>query len=391
MKHRIDTYFQALVENGGSDLHLSEGQPPKIRVHGDIVPIEEGVLTHEDMVELMEPICPPKLWKIYEEGGDADFAYEMNAESRFRCNYMKQQRGYCCVFRLIPTKILTMEQLNVPEQIKRFGEMRSGLVLVTGPTGSGKSTTLAALIDYINTNFSRHIITVEEPIEFVHPSKRSIITQREVPENSPTFADGLRASLREDADIVLVGEMRDLETISLALTAAETGLLVFGTLHTNNARKTIDRIIDVFPAEQQAQARTMLAGSLRGVVAQLLMKRCDKPGRVAVNEILFATPAVSAIIREGATQKLADVIVGGKALGMQFMDDAIWQKLQQGLVSPQEAYMKAIDKARFKNFLPPEDAAWPTPVEHKKSLPDRVAVCHAVALLTHEKNSRLRR
>lgn len=356
MNNRIDTYFRALVEQGGSDLHLSEGQPPKIRVHGDIVPIEEGILTHDDMVELMEPICPPKLWKEYTEGGDADFAYEMDETSRFRCNYMKQQRGYCCVFRLIPTKILTLEQLNVPEQIKRFGEMRSGLVLVTGPTGSGKSTTLAALIDYINTNFSRHIITVEEPIEFVHPSKKSIITQREVPNNCPTFADGLRASLREDTDIVLVGEMRDLETISLALTAAETGLLVFGTLHTNNARKTVDRIIDVFPAEQQAQARTMLAGSLRGVVAQLLMKRCDKPGRVAVNEILFATPAVASIIREGATQKLADVIVGGKAMGMQFMDDAIWQKLQQGLVSPQEAYMKAIDKARFKNFLPPEQA-----------------------------------
>ncbi len=357
MKNRIDTYFTALVENGGSDLHLSEGQPPKMRVHGDIVPIEEKILTHEDMIELMEPICPPRLWKEYTKGGDADFAYEMDATSRFRCNFLKQQRGYGCVFRLIPTKILTMEQLNVPEQIKRFGEMRSGLVLVTGPTGSGKSTTLAALIDYINTNFARHIITVEEPIEFVHPSKKSIITQREVPVNCPTFADGLRASLREDADIVLVGEMRDLETISLALTAAETGLLVFGTLHTNNARKTIDRIIDVFPAEQQAQARTMLAGSLRGVVAQLLMKRCDKPGRVAVNEILFATPAVGAIIREGATQKLADVITGGKQLGMQFMDDAIWQKLQQGLVTPEEAYMKAIDKARFKNFLPPDKAS----------------------------------
>ena len=354
MKNKIDEFFQTLVEQGGSDLHLSEGEPPKIRVHGDVTAIREEALTHEDMVELMEPICPPKLWKEFCEIGDADFAYEMDEKSRFRCNYMKQQRGYCCVFRLIPTKILTMEQLNVPEQIKRFGEMRSGLVLVTGPTGSGKSTTLAALIDYINTNFARHIITVEEPIEFVHPSKKSIITQREVPNNCPTFADGLRASLREDADIVLVGEMRDLETISLALTAAETGLLVFGTLHTNNARKTVDRIIDVFPAEQQAQARTMLAGSLRGVVAQLLMKRCDKPGRVAVNEILFATPAVSAIIREGATQKLADVIIGGKGLGMQFMDDAIWQKLQQGIVSPEEAYMKAIDKARFKNFLPKE-------------------------------------
>ncbi len=352
MKNRIDEFFQALVDQGGSDLHLSEGEPPKVRVHGDVTPIRDYNLTHEDMVELMEPICPPKLWKEFCEKGDADFAYEMDEKSRFRCNYMKQQRGFCCVFRLIPTKILTMEQLNVPEQIKRFGEMRSGLVLVTGPTGSGKSTTLAALIDYINTNFARHIITVEEPIEFVHPSKKSIITQREVPNNCPTFADGLRASLREDTDIVLVGEMRDLETISLALTAAETGLLVFGTLHTNNARKTVDRIIDVFPAEQQAQARTMLAGSLRGVVAQLLMKRCDKPGRVAVNEILFATPAVSAIIREGATQKLADVIVGGKGMGMQFMDDAIWQKLQQGIVSPEEAYMKAIDKARFKNFLP---------------------------------------
>ena len=352
MKNKIDVFFQALVDQGGSDLHLSEGEPPKIRVHGDVTAIREEALTHEEMVELMEPICPSKLWKEFCEIGDADFAYEMDEKSRFRCNYMKQQRGYCCVFRLIPTKILTLEQLNVPEQIKRFGEMRSGLVLVTGPTGSGKSTTLAALIDYINTNFSRHIITVEEPIEFVHPSKKSIITQREVPNNCPSFADGLRASLREDTDIVLVGEMRDLETISLALTAAETGLLVFGTLHTNNARKTVDRIIDVFPAEQQSQARTMLAGSLRGVVAQLLMKRCDKPGRVAVNEILFATPAVSAIIREGATQKLADVIIGGKSMGMQFMDDAIWQKLQQGMVTPEEAYMKAIDKARFKNFLP---------------------------------------
>ena len=354
MENRIDQYFRALVEMGGSDLHLSEGQPPKVRVHGDITPIAEEILTHEDMVELMQPICTPKLWEQYVAEGDADFAYEMDEHSRFRCNYMKQHRGYCCVFRLIPTDIMTLEQLNIPSVVKRFAEMRSGLVLVTGPTGSGKSTTLAAIIDYINTNYNRHVITIEEPIEFVHNSKRSIITQREVPSNCPSFADGLRASLREDSDIVLVGEMRDLETISLALTAAETGLLVFGTLHTNNARKTIDRIIDVFPAEQQAQARTMLAGSLRGVVAQLLMKRCDKPGRCAVNEILFATPAVGAIIREGATQKLADVIIGGKQLGMQFMDDAIWQKLQQGIVSPREAYMKAIDKGRFKNFLPKE-------------------------------------
>jgi twitching motility protein PilT len=235
--------------------------------------------------------------------------------------------------------------------------MRSGLVLVTGPTGSGKSTTLAALLDYINSNFNRHIITVEEPIEFVHRNKKSILTQREVPIQTPSFADGLRAALREDADIVLVGEMRDLETISLALTAAETGLLVFGTLHTNNARKTVDRIIDVFPADQQSQVRTMLAASLRGVLAQLLCRRCDKPGRTAVHEIMFATPAVAAIIREGATQKLNDVITGGKGEGMQFMDESIWQKLREGIISPQEAYMKAIDKNRFKKFLPAEDAA----------------------------------
>ena len=224
--------------------------------------------------------------------------------------------------------------------------------MVTGPTGSGKSTTLAALMDYININFSRHIITVEEPIEFVHNNKRSIITQREVPINTPSFADGLRAALREDADIVLVGEMRDLETISLALTAAETGLLVFGTLHTNNARKTVDRIIDVFPADQQSQIRTMLAASLRGVVAQLLCKRHDKPGRVAVNEIMVSNSAVAAIIREGATQKLYDVIIGGKAEGMQFMDSAIEEKLRSGIISPLEAYMKAIDKKKFKSYLP---------------------------------------
>src|SRR6185295_13407789 len=207
----------------------------------------------------------------------------------------------------------------------------------TGPTGSGKSTTLAALIDYINENFRRHIITIEEPIEFVHGNKRSLITQREVPGDSASFPAALKAALREDADIVLVGEMRDLETISLALTSAETGLLVFGTLHTNNARKTVDRLVDVFPADQQAQVRTMLSASLRGVLAQLLMKKADGKGRVAVNEILIATPAVSAIIREGATQKLTDVITGGASLGMQFMDQAIWKQLQDGAVTPFEA------------------------------------------------------
>ncbi|MEG1507268.1 MAG: type IV pilus twitching motility protein PilT [Akkermansia sp.] len=352
----IDQYFRYLVHEGGSDLHVSEGQPPKIRVNGSVTPISEEILSGDSFRNMLAEICDVSAFEKYMEEGDLDFAYEMDENSRFRCNYFKQQNGLAAVFRLIPTKIATLEQLGVPEAVKQFAHMRSGLVLVTGPTGSGKSTTLAAIIDYINNNQSRHIITVEEPIEFVHSNHKSIITQREVPLQTPSFADGLRASLRQDSDIVLVGEMRDLETISLALTAAETGVLVFGTLHTNNARKTIDRIIDVFPADQQSQVRTMLAASIRGVVAQLLMKRCDVPGRVAVNEIMFATPAVSAIIREGATQKLSDVIVGGKALGMQFMDDAIWEKLQKGIVSPEEAYMKSIDKSRFRHFLPPASA-----------------------------------
>jgi twitching motility protein PilT len=353
----IDQLFEQLIQLGGSDLHLSQGQPPKIRVHGSIRPIAEEILTAASMETMMREICEPRAWERYLEKGDLDFAYEMDAEHRFRCNFLRQQNGYAAVFRIIPTKIASLETLGIPPVVKEFGHLRSGLVLVTGPTGSGKSTTLAALLDYINSNFRRHIITIEEPIEFVHRNKKSIITQREVPIQTPSFADGLRAALRQDADIVLVGEMRDLETISLALTAAETGLLVFGTLHTNNARKTVDRIIDVFPADQQSQVRTMLAASLKGVVAQLLMKKADGKGRVAVNEIMVSTPAVGAIIREGATQKLYDVIIGGKAEGMQFMDDSIWSKLRDGFVSPMEAYMKAIDKNRFKAFLPPEQQA----------------------------------
>ena len=352
----IDQYFKHLVESGASDLHLSEGQPPKMRTHGAITPIAEGILEHDTLNHMLSEICDDDAYERFLEKGDLDFAYEMDEESRFRCNFFLQKNGLGAVFRLIPTKIKTIQELNVPDTIERFGDKRSGLVLVTGPTGSGKSTTLAALMDYINRTYARHIITVEEPIEFVHNNKKSTISQREVPIHTPSFADGLRASLREDADIVLVGEMRDLETISLALTAAETGLLVFGTLHTNNARKTVDRLVDVFPSDQQAQVRTMLAGSLRGVVAQLLLKRDDQPGRVAVNEILVSTPAVSSVIREGSTQKLHDIITGGKEYGMQFMDDAIWAKLVGGEVSALEAYMKAIDKSRFINALPPEHA-----------------------------------
>src|SRR3954466_13849830 len=330
-----------------------------MRKHGDVMPIREEAVTREEAAYMLSEISGPENWQVYEERGDLDFAYEMDRASRFRCNFLKQANGYGAVFRLIPTKIATLEQLGIPPVVKEFGHLRGGLVLVTAPTGSGKSTTLAALIDYINENFSRHIVTVEEPIEFVHQNKRSVITQREVPGDTISFPVGLKAALREDADIVLVGEMRDLETISLALTAAETGLLVFGTLHTNNARKTVDRMVDVFPANKQAQARTMLANSLRGVLAQLLLKKTADAGggRIAVNEILIANAAVSAIIREGATQKLQDVIISGRAQGMQFMDDAIWALLEKGIVSPYEAFMKAIDKNRFKSFLSRDEEA----------------------------------
>jgi twitching motility protein PilT len=352
----IDKLFDVLIREGASDLHIGEGQPPKIRRHGDVIAIRDEPVNRAEAVTMLSEIAGAKSWEIFEERGDYDFAYEMDEKSRFRCNYLKQTNGYGAVFRLIPTHIVSLEELGIPPIVRQFGDLRSGLVLVTGPTGSGKSTTLAALIDYINTYHARHIVTIEEPIEFVHNNKLSVITQREVPEHSSTFPAGLKAALREDCDIVMVGEMRDLETISLALTAAETGLLVFGTLHTNNARKTIDRMIDVFPADKQPQTRTMLANSLRGVLAQLLLKRADGSGRIAVNEILISSNAVSSIIREGATQKLQDVIVSGKGQGMQFMDDAIWALLQQGVISPHEAFMKSIDKKLFKKFLPPDEA-----------------------------------
>ena len=353
----LDQFLQAIVAEGASDLHIGEGQPPKMRRHGDVMAMRPEPVLRDEAVLMLSEVAGTANWQIFEDRGDLDFAYEMDKASRFRCNFLKQSNGYGAVFRLIPTKIASLEDLGIPVVAKEFGNLRGGLVLVTGPTGSGKSTTLAALIDYININFARHIVTVEEPIEFVHNNKRSIITQREVPADTRSFPEAVRAALREDADVVLVGEMRDLETISLALTAAETGLLVFGTLHTNNARKSVDRMVDVFPASRQPQVRTMLSNSLRGVLAQLLLKRTDHSGRIAVNEILIANAAVAAIIREGATQKLQDVIVSGRAQGMQFMDDAIFAILQKGIVSPHEAFMKAIDKNRFKQHLPAEEAA----------------------------------
>ena len=371
----LDQLLGVIVRQGGSDLHIAEGEQPKMRMHGDIVPIRAEPVKREEAAQMMSEVCGPHNWEIFEQRGDLDFAYEMDEASRFRSNYFKQSNGYGAAFRLIPTRISTLEELGIPVVVKEFAHLRGGLVLVTGPTGSGKTTTQAALVDYINQNFAKHVVTIEEPIEFVHDNKRSTITQREVPGDSSSFPAGLKAALRQDTDIVLVGEMRDLETISLALTAAETGLLVFGTLHTNNARKTIDRMVDVFPADRQSQARAMLANSLRGVVAQLLLKRSDRPGRIAVNEIMIANAAVAAIIREGATQKLQDVIISGRSQGMQFMDDAIWALLEKRIVSAREAFMKAIDKNRFKPFLSAEDqalanAAGAAPDDEKRVLGD---------------------
>ena len=371
----LDEFLQIVVRKDASDLHIAEGEPPKIRVHGDIMPIRAEPISHDEAKRMLSEACGPRNWELFEQHGDLDFAYQMDEHSRFRSNYFKQSEGYAAAFRLIPTKISTLEELGIPAVVKKFADLRGGLVLVTGPTGSGKTTTQAALVDYINQNFAKHVVTIEEPIEFVHDNKRSTITQREVPGDSSSFPAGLKAALRQDTDIVLVGEMRDLETISLALTAAETGLLVFGTLHTNNARKTIDRMVDVFPADRQSQARAMLANSLRGVVAQLLLKRSDRPGRIAVNEIMIANAAVAAIIREGATQKLQDVIISGRSQGMQFMDDAIWALLEKRIVSAHEAFMKAIDKNRFKPFLSAEDqalanAAGAAPDDEKRVLGD---------------------
>lgn len=350
---QLDRLFDKLIEHGASDLHISEGEVPKLRMSGEIHPIEEfGVLDRSRIVPMMQEICPEVRWRTFERTGDLDFAYGYEDKGRFRSNFNRQQSGYGAVFRIIPTKILTLQELGAPPVIESFATYNAGLVLVTGPTGSGKSTTLAGVINHINENDARHILTVEEPIEFVHPLKRSTIVQREVGIDVPSFAEALRAASRQDIDVLLVGEMRDLETIGLAVSAAETGTLVFGTLHTNSAVKTIDRIIDVFPASQQEAIRQSLAATLKAVCAQLLLKRADGKGRVAAHEILVQTLAVSNTIREGKNNMLTQIIMSNRALGMQLMDDCIEGFLQKGIVDGQTAYMKALDKDRFKQFAP---------------------------------------
>lgn len=326
----IDRLFDLMLERGASDLHLLQGQPPKIREHGRMVALSgEAAIDEATMINYLKPICDPERWTHFLQNKDLDFAYEKDEKSRFRANYYGQLHGFGAVFRIIPTRIMTLDELHLPDILKTFAALRSGLVLVTGPTGSGKSTTLAAIINYINQNDARYILTIEEPIEFVHPNQRSIFCQREVGHDVPSFAAGLHTACRQDCDVILVGEMRDYETISLALSAASMGTLVFGTLHTNSAVKTIDRIIDVFPADQQGMARTMLADSLRGICAQLLLKK-KGGGRIAANEILVGTTGLSASIRENNISNIRNIIQGGKNLGMQMMDDVLASYLKQG-------------------------------------------------------------
>ncbi len=348
---KIDALFEYMLEHKASDLHLSVGAEPMIRKHGELEGTGHEVLTNESMEEWLFEILMDEQKERFIAKKDLDFAYEINSIGRFRANYFFQKRGLSAVFRVIPSNILSVEELSLPKQVLKLANLSRGLVLVTGPTGSGKSTTLAALIDYINRNRKDHILTIEDPIEFVHYNKGCLVSQREIKTHTESFASALRASLREDPDVILVGEMRDLETIELAITAAETGHLVFGTLHTSSAAKTVDRIIDAFPAGQQAQIRTMLSESLKGVVAQQLLKRSDKTGRIAALEILFVNTAIANLIREGKTYQISSIIQMAKADGMQLLDQAIMELLMQKIVLPDEAYIKSNDKKTFERFL----------------------------------------
>jgi twitching motility protein PilT len=348
----IDRLFRAMCAMKASDLHLSVGMPPLVRKDGSIQPLEEGasVLTPESVVALLEPIMPGKNREEFVRRHDTDFAYEIDGLARFRANVFLDRKGRGGVFRVIPSKILTAEDLGLSQYILQLCRLNKGLVLVTGPTGSGKSTTLCAMVDYINRTRDDHIITIEDPIEFVHENKKCLMNQREVHTHTDSFKDALRAALREDPDILLVGEMRDLETVAIAIETAETGHLVFGTLHTTTAASTVDRVIDQFPSDRQAQIRIMLSESLRGVIAQTLCKKIGG-GRVAALEVLIVTSAVSNLIREGKTFQIPSMMQVGKAQGMMSLNDALFDLVTKKLVEPQEAYSKSVDKPGFESLL----------------------------------------
>ena len=345
---QIDRIFQKMMSFGASDLHLSTGMKPMLRVSGEMTPmLEEAVLTKETITPLLTEIAPNAKWEEFSKSGDTDFAYELPGSARFRANYFLDNRGLGAVFRVIPSQILSVSDLSLPPAVVELTRLTKGLVVVTGPTGSGKSTTLAALMDHINDTRKDHIITIEDPIEFVYQPKNCLVNQREISRHTRSFKTALRAALREDPDIVLIGEMRDLETIEIALETAETGHLVFGTLHTTTAASTIDRLIDQFPADRQSQIRTMLASSLKGVVAQVLCRKIQK-GRVAALEVLLNTPAVASYIRDGKTFQIPSAMQVGGKMGMRLMNDSLLEHVRAGVIEEDEAYKKAVDKSDMR-------------------------------------------
>lgn len=354
---KIDAFFHLMHDQGASDLHLIAGQQPALRIRGDIERIKYDVLTSDALKVLLYEITSEYKIKIFEETGDVDFAYEVSGLARYRVNYFRQKNGIGAVFREIPDKISTCSELGLPSVISKLAALPRGLVLVTGPTGCGKSTTLASIIDEANRIRKDHIITIEDPIEFVHKSQSCIVNQREVGVHTKSFATALRGALREDPDIILVGEMRDLETISLVVEAASTGHLVFSTVHTTSAAKTVDRIIEVFPSTEQLQIRSTLADGLRAVVSQVLFKRIDTKSRCVALEVCIATPAVRNLIRESKTYQIPSMMQTGKKYGMQLLDDSIMDLYSRGWIGADEAYIKANDKARFRPLLkqPPTD------------------------------------
>ena len=348
---QIDGFFKLMNDEGASDLHMVAGQQPLLRIRGDMERVKFKKMGNDELRAMLYEICPEEKIKVFEETGDIDFGYEIPGLARYRCNFFQQKYGVGAVFREIPSDIMTVEQLGLPPVISRLAYLPKGLVLVTGPTGSGKSTTLAAIVDECNRNRKDHILTIEDPIEFVHKSQKCIVNHREVGTHTDSFSAALRGALREDPDIIMVGEMRDLETISLAMEAAMTGHLVFGTLHTINAMKTVDRIIEIFPANQQGQVRSTLADALKAVVSQTLFKRTDVKGRCAALEILVATPAVRNLIRDGKTFQILSTMQTGKKYGMQTLDDAILYLLEKKMISTDDAYSNAVEKAKFLKYL----------------------------------------
>ena len=348
---QIDAFFKLMNDEGASDLHVMAGQQPVLRIRGDMERVKFKILDNETLKQMLYEICPEDKIKIFEETGDMDFGYEIPGLARYRCNFFQQKYGIGGVFREIPSEIMTCDQLGLPKVISKLATLPKGLVLVTGPTGSGKSTTLAAILDECNKTRKDHILTIEDPIEFVHKSQQCIINHREVGTHTKSFTAALRGALREDPDIILVGELRDLETISLAMEASMTGHLVFGTLHTMNAMKTVDRVVEVFPANQQGQVRSTLADALKAVVSQTLFKRVDIKGRIAALEVLICTPAVRNLVREAKTYQIPSIMQTGKKYGMQTLDDAILELLQKKKISAEDAYINCYEKQKFVKFL----------------------------------------